>query len=187
MPEIEQGVSRNSAVRSCGGRSQFAAGRRTLSLVTLVLCGLLATACDRGDHPARIGSLAPGFTVSDGVQTAALDPLRGRVVVLNFWATWCIPCIEEVPSLVEMQQRLPKVAVVAISDDEDAATYSRFLMLNHVDFLTVRDPSLRVQHMYGTVKIPESYVIDEKGVLRRKFVSAQVWTSPEILDYLGKL
>ncbi len=99
-----------------------------------------------------------------------------------------MPCIEEVPSLVEMQRRMPQVTVVAISADQDRGGLSavsdgqsgRIL-------LTVRDPSMRVQAMYGTVKIPETYVIDREGVLRRKFISAQNWTDPEILDYLGKL
>jgi thiol-disulfide isomerase/thioredoxin len=113
--------------------------------------------------------------------------LRGHVVVLNFWATWCIPCIEEVPSLVALQHRLPQITVVAISQDEDVAAYRQFLAVNRVDFLTVRDPSARIPTLYGTIKIPETYVIDRKGVLRRKFVSAQNWNSPEIVDYLSKL
>jgi cytochrome c biogenesis protein CcmG/thiol:disulfide interchange protein DsbE len=117
----------------------------------------------------------------------SLDKFRGKVVVLNFWATWCVPCIEEVPSLVALQRRMPQIAVVAISSDEDEAAYRQFLTANHVDFVTVRDPSYRIPHLYGTVKIPETYVIDQRGVLRRKFVSAQEWTSPEILDYLSKL
>jgi peroxiredoxin len=157
-----------------------------LAICALGVCGL-ATGCDRGDHPARIGSPAPEFTVGDDVQTVNLDTLRGHVVILNFWATSCFPCVEEVPSLVELQRRDPQVRVVAISDDPDAAVYREFLSDNHVDFSTVRDPSERVRNLYGTVKIPETYVIDSKGILRRKFVSAQNWTSPEILDYLNKL
>jgi cytochrome c biogenesis protein CcmG/thiol:disulfide interchange protein DsbE len=153
----------------------------------LALCGFLATACDRGDHPARIGRPAPLFSVSDGSQTVDLSKLRGHVVVLNFWATWCVPCIEEVPSLVELQRRLPQVTVVAISQDEDASAYRQFLTDNHVDFQTVRDPSGRIPRLYGTVKIPETYIIDQQGILRRKFVSAQNWTSPEIIDYLNKV
>ena len=168
-------------------RKCFPASRGLISGFALMLVALLATSCDRGDHPARIGSGAPKFNVSDGSQTVKLEQLRGRVVILNFWATWCVPCIEEVPSLVALQQRMPKIAVVAISSDQDDAAYRQFLALYHVNFLTVRDPSERVPHMYGTVKIPESYVIDQDGVLRRKFVSAQDWTSPEILDYLGRL
>jgi peroxiredoxin len=161
--------------------------RRTGPVLALALCGLLASACDRGYHPSHIGSRAPEFKVSDGTQTVDLANLRGHVVVLNFWATWCIPCIEELPSLVELQRRMPQITVVAISADEDADAYRKFLVDNHVNFVTVRDPPTQIQKLYGTVKIPESYVIDQSGILRRKFVSAQDWTSPEILDYLGKL
>jgi cytochrome c biogenesis protein CcmG/thiol:disulfide interchange protein DsbE len=151
------------------------------------VCGLLATACDRGDHPARIGVTAPQFTVADDAKAVNLGQLRGRVVVLNFWATSCFPCVEEVPSLRDLQHRMPQITVVAISNDEDAGVYRHFLSDDHVDFLTVRDASGRIPALYGTIKIPETYVIDKEGILRRKFVSAQNWTSPEILDYLGKL
>jgi cytochrome c biogenesis protein CcmG/thiol:disulfide interchange protein DsbE len=157
------------------------------AILALVVCGMLTSACDRGDHPGNIGSPAPEFTVTDGAQTVDLASLRGHVVVLNFWATWCVPCIEEVPSLVRLQQRLPQVKVVAISSDEEAAVYRQFLTTNGVDFLTVRDPSSRIPKLYGTIKIPETYVIDRQGILRRKFVSAQNWTDPEIVDYLSKL
>jgi cytochrome c biogenesis protein CcmG, thiol:disulfide interchange protein DsbE len=160
---------------------------KSLAVGMLALFGFLASACDRGDHPARIGYSAPQFTVSDGAQSVSLEQLRGHIVILNFWATWCIPCIEEVPSLVELHHRMPQLAVLAISQDEDAGLYSKFLTDNHVDFQTVRDPSARIPKLYGTIKIPETYVIDRNGVLRRKFVSAQNWTNPEIMDYLSKL
>lgn len=160
---------------------------RALVWLALATVGLSTTACDRGDHPARIGKTAPEFTVSDGRESLDINKLHGRVVVLNFWATSCVPCIEEIPSLAEMQRRMPNISVVAVSSDDDDALYRRFLTEYHVDFLTVRDPSFRIPHMYGTVKIPETYVIDRNGVVRRKFVSAQNWTSPEILDYLNKL
>jgi cytochrome c biogenesis protein CcmG/thiol:disulfide interchange protein DsbE len=168
-------------------RDLFAGTWRVGVVLVAAMCALLTIACDRGDHPGRIGSAAPLFTVSDGSRTVSLDALRGHVVVLNFWASWCMPCIEEVPSLVEMQRRLPDVTVVAISADQDEAAYREFLAQSGVNFASVRDPSMRVQEIYGTVKIPETYVIDREGILRRKFVSAQNWTDPEILGYLGKL
>jgi peroxiredoxin len=156
-------------------------------VLLFALCALSLTACDRGNHPARIGSPAPQFTLADGGQTVSLASLRGHTVVLNFWATWCMPCVEELPSLLVLQHRLPQITILAISQDDDPAAYRAFLLDNHVDFLTLRDPSQRVPHLYGTIKIPETYIIDRKGILRRKFVSAQDWTSPEILDYLTKL
>jgi hypothetical protein len=117
---------------------------RALCILSLLAvgCGLLATACDRGDHPTRIGvERAAVHGLGMARRRSSLAKLRGHTVVLNFWATYCIPCIEEVPSLVEMQRRMPQVTVVAISEDEDAGVYRQFLTDNHVDFVTVRDPS----------------------------------------------
>jgi cytochrome c biogenesis protein CcmG, thiol:disulfide interchange protein DsbE len=148
---------------------------------------LLTAGCDRGSHPGNIEKVAPQFVVSDGTNTVDLSKLRGRVVVLNLWATWCAPCIEELPSLLALQKKMPDLAIVAVSRDEDPDAYRHFLVQHHVDLLTVRDPSLKVDNLYGTVQIPETYVIDRQGILRRKFVSAQDWTSPEIASYLSKL
>jgi len=125
--------------------------------------------------------------VSDSNNSLDLSKFHGRVVVVNFWASWCVPCIEEIQTLVELQRRMPQIAIVSVSADEDDAAYRQFLSTYNVNFVSVRDPSYRIPHMYGTVKIPETYVIDRNGVLRRKFVSAQNWTSPEIVDYLSKL
>jgi cytochrome c biogenesis protein CcmG/thiol:disulfide interchange protein DsbE len=134
-----------------------------------------------------IGQPAPEFTVNDGTTSVDLAQLRGKVVVLNLWATWCPPCIEELPSLLEMQRQLPNITVVAISEDQDADAYHRFLSRHPLDFTTVRDPSMHVNRLYGTAQIPETYVIDRQGVLRRKFVSNQDWTNPEIMSFLRSL
>ena len=151
----------------------------------LMLAGLVG--CDRGDHPERLFRPAPQFTITDGTESIDLQKLRGKVVVLNLWATWCAPCQEELPSLLAMQKDLPGVTVVGVSMDTDEAVYRRFLEQHHVTLLTVRDGDGRINALYGTVQIPETYVIDQKGNLRRKFVSAQDWTSPEIEQYLKSL
>jgi thiol-disulfide isomerase/thioredoxin len=148
---------------------------------------LLAAGCDRGYHPRNIGRPAPEFAVSDGTHSVDLRNLRGHVVLLNLWASWCAPCVEELPSLEALQAEMPDIVVVAISMDQDDAAYRKFLARNHVDFLTIRDPTARVNALYGTVQIPETYVIDRNGILRRKFVSAQDWTSPDIENYLRRL
>jgi cytochrome c biogenesis protein CcmG/thiol:disulfide interchange protein DsbE len=156
-------------------------------LASFALGVLLISGCDRGDHPGRIGKAAPQFVLSDGTRTIDLSKLRGRVVVLNLWATYCAPCIEELPSLLEMQRRMPEIAVVAVSIDQDSDVYHKFLLDHHVDLLTVRDEEMRVNALYGTAQIPETYIIDRQGIVRRKFVSAQDWTSPEIMSFLAKL
>ncbi|WP_183812938.1 TlpA family protein disulfide reductase [Tunturibacter empetritectus] len=155
--------------------------------MSAVLGSLLVAGCDRGSHPGNIDKPAPQFVMGDGSRTVDLSKLRGRVVVLNLWATWCAPCIEELPSLLALQRQMPELAIVAVSMDQDPDVYKRFLVDHHVDLLTVRDEDQKVNALYGTVQIPETYVIDKQGVLRRKFIGAQVWTSPEITSYLSKM
>jgi len=148
---------------------------------------LLIAGCDRGQHPEQVNKVAPSFSISDGAASADLSKLRGKVVLLNFWASWCAPCIEEIPSLEELQRRMPEVSVVAISTDEDQTAYKRFLSEHHVSLHTVWDGKQSVNPLYGTYRYPETYVIDRNGMLRRKFIGPQTWTSPEIMEYLAKL
>ena len=165
---------------------------RALSLAAIgflaVVLGFL-TSCYSGSHPARIGSDAPDFTVHDSDHSVTLSQFRGQVVVLNFWATWCPPCIEETPALVRMQARMKDrgVVVFAVSIDADDTAYHKFLKDYSVNMVTVRDEARKASNLYGTFGWPESYVIDRHGVIRRKFIGAVDWTSPEITDYLGKL
>jgi cytochrome c biogenesis protein CcmG, thiol:disulfide interchange protein DsbE len=147
----------------------------------------LVAGCDRGSHPNNLGKPAPEFVVSDGIRTVDLNKLRGKVVVLNLWASFCAPCIEELPSLLALQRQMPDLVIVAVSIDQDPDAYHRFLEKNHLNLVTVRDADQRVNALYGTAQIPETYIIDRQGILRRKFVSAQDWTSPEITSYLSRL
>jgi cytochrome c biogenesis protein CcmG/thiol:disulfide interchange protein DsbE len=148
---------------------------------------LLAAGCDRGDHPKQIGKPAPDFTVTDNGRSIQLSAYRGKVVVLNFWASWCPPCIEEIPSLNQLQHQMPQLVVLAVDVDEDPEAYRQFLVEHRVDFTTIRDAQRRSNALYGTVRFPESFVIDRHGQVLRKFISAQDWTSPEILNYLSHL
>jgi peroxiredoxin len=79
------------------------------------------------------------------------------------------------------------VQVLAISTDDDPAAYQRFLVDHGVTLLTVRDAAQRSNSLYGTFRYPETYVIDKSGIIRRKFIGPQDWTSSEIVNYLKKL
>jgi cytochrome c biogenesis protein CcmG/thiol:disulfide interchange protein DsbE len=153
----------------------------------VVLGTLLAAGCDRGDHPGNIGKPAPQFVVGDGTRTVDLSKLRGKVVLLNLWASYCAPCVEELPSLLALQRQMPDLVIVAVSIDQNPDVYRRFLEKNNVNLVTVRDEDQRVNALYGTAQIPETYVIDRQGLVRRKFVSAQDWTSQVIKGYLARL
>jgi cytochrome c biogenesis protein CcmG, thiol:disulfide interchange protein DsbE len=165
--------------------------RRTAQFPSaLTACLLIAlSACSRGSRPPRIGSSVPDFTVQDAQNKITLSQYRGQVVVLNFWATWCAPCVEEIPSLVEMQRRLKEkgVTVLAVSVDVDQNAFLQFVKNHGVNLVTMRDPSGKSNQLYGTFRFPETYIIDRKGVMRRKFIGAVDWTEPEITDFLSKL
>jgi cytochrome c biogenesis protein CcmG, thiol:disulfide interchange protein DsbE len=162
---------------------------RYAGAVVPVFFVLLLSGCYSSSRPPRVGKAAPDFTVRDSDRTVTLSQFKGQVVVLNFWATWCPPCIEEMPSLVRMQQRMQSrgVTVLAVSVDVDENSYRRFLKDHGVNLLTVRDPDQKSNGLYGTFKFPETYIIDRNGVMRRKFIGAVDWTEPEIIDFLSKL
>ena len=135
-----------------------------------------------------IGSAALDFTVKDSDRTVSLHDFRGKLVVLNFWATNCAPCVEEMPSLVQLQKQMgSRVTILAVSSDKSENDYHRFLAKYHIDLLTVRDSSAESSMLYGTTGIPETFIIDRSGTIRRKFVGPIDWTSPEIVEYLQKL
>lgn len=168
------------------GIGYYSSVRRAL-LVCAVLLAL--SGCYSGSRPPRIGTAAPDFTVQDADRSVTLSSLRGKVVVLNFWATWCPPCVEEMPSLLQMQRKMKDkgVTVLAVSVDEDPGAYHKFLIDHGVDFLTVRDADQKSNNLYGTFRFPETYVIDKNGVMRRKFIGPVDWTQPEVVEFLSKL
>ena len=144
-------------------------------------------ACDRGAHPSQPGHAAPDFNISDGLTSIHLANYRGKVVLLNFWWSECEPCIIELPSLLELHRDQPDLTILAVSIDEDPDSYSRFLVRRHVDLITVRDPNQGAAKLYHTEQWPETYIIDRNGVIRRNFIGAQDWSSPEIRAYLKSL
>jgi cytochrome c biogenesis protein CcmG/thiol:disulfide interchange protein DsbE len=166
---------------------RFAGAIAPVLFLVVILPAL--SGCYSGSRPSRIGMAAPGFTVQDSDRSVTLSQFKGQVVVLNFWATWCPPCVEELPSLVQMQQRMkPRgVTVLAVSVDADENAYRRFLKDHNVNLLSVRDPDQKSAGLYGTFKFPETYIVDRAGVVRRKFIGAVDWTEPEVIDFLEKL
>ena len=141
-------------------------------------------------YNVQAGDSAPTFnlTAEDG-SGLRLEDYRGRYVLLNFWATYCVPCIEELPSLngIYEDMRDKGLVVLGVSVDTDDQAYKTFLQAHRVAFPVVRDPEWSVALRYGTSKIPETYLIDKEGMVLRKYVNSQDWRRPEILNYLQSL
>lgn len=161
--------------------------RRLLPLL-LVLPLVFSAGCNNNPHPSAVGRVAPAFTIHNGAKTVSLKQFRGHVVVLNFWASWCPPCLEEFPSLMQLQKDLPNIRVVAVSFDKSKTAYQKFLVQNHIKgIVTAVDPSGHTNLEYGTHRPPETYIISPKGVIERKVIGPVNWTSSEMINYLKNL
>ena len=149
---------------------------------------MAAAGCNRGGYPGQVGTPAPNFTIHDGAETVSLLQYRGKVVVLNFWASWCTYCAAEWPSLEQLQQRFPDVVVLAVAFDSDPADYQQYVSsFNLHDMTVVLDRTQQSNLAFGTSRPPETYIIDKNGMIRRKFIGAQDWNTREIQDYLRSL
>ena len=143
--------------------------------------------CDRGGHPAMVGRDAPDFSIRDGSRTVTLSHLRGKPVLLNFWASWCAPCLEEIPAMQELHRELPGLQILAVATDTDQAAYASYMQAHPLSFDNVLDPGQQACRAYPTTGVPETYVIDSQGKIVRKFIGPQDWTSPAIVNYLKSL
>jgi len=143
----------------------------------------------RQGEPGLAGRMAPDFALELDGKAMRLADMRGKVVVLDFWASWCPPCVEEAPSLNALHQQLADRGgmVLGISQDEDQAAYERFLTEHKVAFPTYREPSKVIPQTYGTTLIPEAYIIGRDGRFVRKVVGPQDWTSPDMLALFDTL
>jgi thiol-disulfide isomerase/thioredoxin len=137
-----------------------------------------------------VGDSAPAFSITaDNGRAYTESSFGGKLLVLNFWATWCPPCIEEIPSLDAFAKRMAAkgVVVLGISVDKDEKQYRNFLAGAKPAFLTARDPEAKINREYGTVKFPETYIIDGKGKVVRKLINAQPWMSAEMIQDVESL
>lgn len=137
-----------------------------------------------------VNDKAPDFTITtDNGRRISRSDFGGRLLVLNFWATWCPPCLEEIPSLDTFQKRLAHagVVVLGISVDSDAVAYRQFLERARVSFLTARDPEARIATRYGTFKFPETYLIDRSGRVRDKIIGPADWIEPAMIQRVRRL
>lgn len=131
--------------------------------------------------------MAPNFTFKDGNTTKTLADFKGHVVLVNFWATWCPPCVAEVPSLVQLHHEMPKLVIIAVSIDQNGTAFKKFVASHHMTFITTRNPSESIPTLFHTDMWPESYLIDRNGIIRYKFISNQNWTSPEMRSMIKSL
>jgi peroxiredoxin len=144
----------------------------------------------RQPHAVDIGERAPDFTLPALTQgSLSLHDFGRHVVVLNFWATWCPPCVEETPSLEKFaeQMRLQGVTVLSVSVDEDVGALQTFAAQQHLSFLIARNPDRSVANRYGTFQFPETYIIDQEGRVAEKVIGPVDWQDPRLITFVQEL
>ncbi len=138
-------------------------------------------------YPKKERVPAKDFSLSDlQGNPRNLSDYKGKMLVLNFWATWCPPCMEEIPSLERLTTSAEKqqedLAVLAVSVDKSAADIEK--ALPNLKLNVALDPEGKVAESYGTKKFPETYIIDRQGEIVAKFIGARNWDSPVFQNYL---
>ena len=141
--------------------------------------------------PPAMGSQAPDFQLIDlQGNRQALPDYRGKVVLLNFWATWCGPCRVEMPSMERVYQDLKDegLAILAISSDPQGSIVTRpFVASQGLTFPVLHDSDYRVSGSYGVRTLPMSFLIDRNGTLTQRVFGARDWNSPEARELLRGL
>ena len=139
----------------------------------------------------EVGRPAPDFTLpTPGGQTVRLSDYRGKVVLLNIWATWCAPCVAEMPSMEKLYNQLrgDDFEILAVSIDTDGSDVVRPFMRKHnLTCPALIDDRGITRVAYSTTGVPESFIINKQGLIDKKIIGPLDWAAPEVLQYFRKL
>src|SRR5881296_2096606 len=143
-------------------------------------------------EPLTVGKIAPEFELPDLVdKSVRLSDFRGKVVFLNFWATWCKPCREEMPSMEILYKNFEKDGLVILAISIDRVTTKKdippFVKALNLTFPILIDSWGQTDKRYKLMGVPETYIIDQNGVLREKVIGPRDWTRPESLETIVQL
>ncbi len=155
-------------------------------LLSLVLF-LPISGCGPAPEMAEVGKPAPDFTLVDRTgKTWKLSELKGQVVFVNFWATWCPPCREEMPSMQRLYSTLPKdkFKMLAILNKDDPGLADSFARQFGLTMPILDDQANLVGPKYGLTGVPETFIIDKEGIMREKFIGPARWDAPGYVQML---
>ena len=173
---------------------------RSVILVVLLIAGLLVLLLLNRNRsynysvqqvPIKTGLRAPDFTFPDiNGKMASLSDYRGKVVLINIWATWCPSCVDEMPSMEKLYQKLKgeKFEILAVSiDSPGVKTVAPFMKKYKLTFPALIDSAGIIRMDYRTTGVPESFIIDKDGILVKKVIGSLDWTRPEVLELFHDL
>ena len=159
-----------------------------LGLVALALLAALSAPQPHVENPQE-NEPAPDFNFVLAGQPTQLTDLRGQVVVLNFWASWCPPCVAEMPSLERLHRKMADrgLIVLGINEDDGRPAFDNFVRSFKLTFPNYHDPDHLISNLYGTFRFPETFIIDKNGIVTMKVIGAWEWDDPQVVAYLESL
>jgi peroxiredoxin len=160
-------------------------------LIALFTAGWFVMNRETGNKIITGGDRAPEFhlkTLDGG--SVSLAELRGKVVMVHFWATWCPPCVEEIPTLDRLHHSPmgKDFEMLAVNEDEGGeGAVASFLQQNKLNLPVLVDTGSDVARRYGTYKLPETYIVDRQGVVRYKAIGPRDWTDPASIQIVQNI
>lgn len=160
--------------------------------VFLLLACMALLGCSKKEAAlghAALDKPAPKFSLLDTQgKRFELTAMKGRVVFVNFWATWCPPCRAEMPSIMRLSQKMAgkPFTLVTILMNDDPANANAFYKVIGGSLPTLLDPNQKVGDAFGITGVPETYIIDKQGILRKKVIGGWSWDSPEAVNLINQ-
>jgi len=158
-----------------------------LEITKVYIVEFMDPACGPDTKVAKVGRAAPDFSLVDRHgNTWTLSELRGQVVFVNFWATWCPPCREEMPSMQKLHEMLPKdkFKMLAILNNDDPALVDKFAAKLGLTMPILDDHANTIGLKYGLTGMPETFIVNKKGLLVRKFIGPARWVDSRYVEML---
>jgi thiol-disulfide isomerase/thioredoxin len=163
-------------------------------LITLLLGIMVAFFIIRPSHGPKIttvGSEAPDLQLTDiSENKRRLSDMKGSVVFINFWATWCESCIEEMPSIERLSRLLSgnsqfRIVTILYKDDQSRAI--SYMKQNGYTFPVYLNPDQSAARSFGITGVPETFILDKKGILRKNVIGPAPWDAPEFIQAFQNL
>jgi len=163
-----------------------------LAFGALLSAGVAAFVISQGSGFVRTGEPAPSFELATlGGGSVSLADLRGKVVYVNFWATWCAPCVDEAPSLQRLYDALApegfEILALSIDDPKTMEAVRAFRERFELEFPILLDPDKNVYSQYGATGVPETYLIDAEGRLAEAYIGPRDWSDPRYARAVRRL
>jgi peroxiredoxin len=159
-------------------------------LAPVLAIALSCLSCARDDSKPEVGHRAPDFRlVAVNGKAVRLRDLEGKVVFVNIWATWCPPCRQEMPSMVTFYEMFKDegVTILGVSEDHDPEVVKAFVKKYQIPFPVLLDRDKIVFKLYRATGVPETHLINERGVIEASWIGPFDWTGPRILNSVRTL